>query len=95
MVSCGTMGNSKGWTCGAGAGVVGCCGGLWIECVVVVDNVVQLWIDKSKTRVHAFYPKRIIPKRTSVLYPRPTYLIPFSTISQIKNWKLFSSKKIG
>ena len=24
--------NSEGWTCGAGAGVVGCCAGLWITC---------------------------------------------------------------
>ena len=39
VVVCGSVGNSKGWTCGAGTGVVGCCAGLvdrlkvgWLGC---------------------------------------------------------------
>ena len=64
------MGNSKGWTCGAGAGVVG-----WFVGLVdglswwAVDRLKGLWISKGKTRVRELYPKKIIPKRTSVLCP--------------------------
>ena len=49
---------------------VGCCAGLvdglswW-----AVDRLKGLWISKGKTRVREFYPKKIIPKRTSVLCP--------------------------
>ena len=70
VVVCGSVGNSKGWTCGAGTGVVGCCAGLvdslswW-----AVDRLKGLWISKGKTRVRELYPKKIIPKRTSVLCP--------------------------
>ena len=37
MASCGSVGNSKGWTCGAGTGVVGWFVGLVdsLECCVV------------------------------------------------------------
>ena len=39
VVVCGSVGNSRGWTCGAGTGLLGCCGGL-------VDNLLYcgLWI---------------------------------------------------
>ena len=96
VVVCGSVGNSKGWTCGAGTGVVGCCAGLVdsLECCVV-DRVKDLWISKGKTRVRELYPKKIIPKRTSVLCPRPAIFNTIFYHFQIKKWKLFSSKKIG
>ena len=34
-----------------------------------VDRLKGLWISKGKTRVRELYPKKIIPKRTSVLCP--------------------------
>ena len=60
-----------------------------------MDNVKGLWISKGKTRVLALYPKNYPPKKRMFFAQEMLYLIPFSTISQIKNWKLFSIKKIG
>ena len=59
----------------------------------LVDNVVRLWISKGKTRVRALYPKSYPPKERMFFAQEMLCLIPFSTISQIKKWKPFSSKK--
>ena len=79
------------WYCGLWAGLVAVDSLSWWA----VDRLKGLWISKGKTRVREFYPKKIIPKRTSVLCP---WTAIFNTIFyhfQIKKWKLFSSKKIG
>ena len=63
---CGKIARLDAWRWSAGA--VGCCAGLvdgsswW-----AVDRLKGLWISKGKTRVRVLYPKKIIPKRTSVL----------------------------
>ena len=54
------------WYCGLWAGSLG----LWmVRAGGLVDRLKGLWISKGKTRVRVLYPKKIIPKRTSVLCP--------------------------
>lgn len=73
-----------------------CCGDRLVGMVVLV---LVLWIGgkvgKMRERTPTLYPRKLSTERTYVLRLRPAYLIPFSSISQIKKWKLFSSKKIG
>ena len=83
MASCGSVGNSKGWTCGAGTGVVGWFVGLVdsLECCVV-DRLKGLWISKGKTRVRELYPKKNYPQKNVCSLPvtcRIQYhFLPFS-----------------
>ena len=96
MVSCGAIGKIARldvWRWCGGCGLV-----RWavdrLECYAV-DRVKGMWISKGKTRVRVLYPKRIIPKRTSVLCPRPAIFHTIFYHFQIKKWKPFSVKKIG
>ena len=79
------------WYCGLWAGLVAVDSLSWWA----VDRLKGLWISKGKTRVRELYPKKIIPKRTSVLCPWPAIFNTIFYHFQIKKWKLFSSKKIG